>query len=96
VLLRPFLVADATAEIAPGTPGPAGPLMNELVKRTMEAVRKQPGKSVIEPHKANGKRLSRERNGARSAEGLRESRKHGQVGMKGYALQTPARFLTTR
>jgi hypothetical protein len=50
MVLRPILVTSAAPEVTPRTPRPTGPLMNELVERTVERVRQQPGEPVVKPH----------------------------------------------
>lgn len=83
MVLKPFPVADVTPKVAPRTPGPTGPLVNELVKRAMQAVRQQPGKPVVEPHERDGSELRRERYGfSGAAERLREPSEHREVGVK--------------
>lgn len=61
--------------------------MNELVKRTMKAVRQQPGEPVMEPHEEKRSGLCCKRQVTRSQEGLPEPSEHRQVGVEPDALQ---------
>jgi hypothetical protein len=67
MLLYPRFGTHSAREVAPRSPGPAGPLMNERVKRSMETVWKYSAEAVVVPpaaldthhtHKEKGNRLS--------------------------------------
>jgi hypothetical protein len=79
MLLQPLSVADFAPKVAPRTPRPTRSLMDELVKRAVQARRQQPGNPMVEPHEMNGRRLSRDRNGPRSGESLRQPSEHHEA-----------------